>query len=176
MVSGTGVELNAGFGFGGRLGHNAIIPGVAQGVGVAVLIAVTADSAGVRGVALGRAGGRRDGGLVIVGRLGDRHIKVEGAVGGGLPGVATRAGGRAGGSFGNRVVIVCGAQLRQSNRGLRVAARAGARQHTRSRNRRRHCNSIAVIVPASANVLPMCIERVIGRCGNRCRGCDLASS
>ena len=80
-ADGAGVSHDAVLGLGRLLGDDALVPGVAQGVGVVVHVAVAAAGAGIGGVALRRAGGGRHHGGVVM------------AQGVGLPGLCLAADG-----------------------------------------------------------------------------------
>ena len=63
-------------------------------------------------------------------QLGQRHVEVEAAVCGGLPGIAPGAVGGAAGRAYDRVRVIRRIQLGQRHRGLSPATGAGARQNT----------------------------------------------
>ena len=110
------------------------MPGCA---GVGVFIAVRAAGAGMGGIALCGASGCRYLCGVAVSQLSNAHIKVEAAIGGGLPGIPPHSGCRAGCSLRGGVIVIRSSQLRQGYRRSKGALRAASGQCTGCRSGRR---------------------------------------
>ena len=64
----------------------------------------------------GRLSGNSAAVPAMIGGFGDGNVKIEAAVGGRLPRVASRTGCGTGSGFGNLIAVVCGVQLRQGDR------------------------------------------------------------
>ena len=155
----AGKGLHTGLGFSGGFRHFAFIPRVAERVGISIHIAVTAG-AGVRRVALFRAGRRRDNILIAVHMRNHRHSLRPGlAAAGAGEGLHTGLGFRR--LLRHFAVVPCVTQSVHISVHVAVAAGAGVRRVALFRAGRRRDNILVAVGMGNIIVMDVGGQKVI---------------